>query len=175
MLQGIKPAALSKVSDPQVKQFIEKCLVPASMRLPAVEILKDPFLAIDSLKELSCEPSGSHNLIPTLVNLPQPDARLMDVDANYLKISAGPCRKSVNATSNSSNPSVMELQRFTENNEFTLIAEKNADNTAPLTLRIVDPHGMYICDAKRFTCFPSFHDLKLNVIYLYRSWEDYQF
>ncbi|XP_058735661.1 serine/threonine-protein kinase WNK8-like [Vicia villosa] len=39
---GVKPAALAKVNDPEVKQFIEKCLVPASMRLPASELLKDP-------------------------------------------------------------------------------------------------------------------------------------
>ena len=31
---GIKPTPLGKVSDPQVKHFIEKCLVPASLRLP---------------------------------------------------------------------------------------------------------------------------------------------
>ncbi|PRQ16656.1 putative protein kinase WNK-NRBP family [Rosa chinensis] len=138
---GIKPASLSKVSDPQVKQFIEKCLVPASMRLPAVELLKDPFLAIDNLKEITCAPLGSHNLMPVLLNTAQPEARPMDVDANYQKISAGSCRKSVDATSISSNPSVLELQRFTENNAFTLRAEKNADNTIALTLRIVDPCG----------------------------------
>ncbi|KAF5769557.1 putative non-specific serine/threonine protein kinase [Helianthus annuus] len=44
-------AALSKVKYPQVKEFIEKCLVPASQRLPAKELLKDPFLAPESTKE----------------------------------------------------------------------------------------------------------------------------
>ncbi|KAL6182814.1 hypothetical protein ACLB2K_044226 [Fragaria x ananassa] len=138
---GIKPASLSKVSDPQVKQFIEKCLVPASMRLPAVELLKDPFLAIDNTKERTCYPLGSHNFIPKLENMTQPEARPMDVDANCQKISAGFCRKSVDVTSISSDPSVLELQRFTESNEFTLRAEKSADNTIALTLRIVDPCG----------------------------------
>ncbi|CAK9169337.1 unnamed protein product [Ilex paraguariensis] len=42
---GIKPAALGKVEDPQVKQFIERCLVPASQRLSAAELLQDPFLS----------------------------------------------------------------------------------------------------------------------------------
>ncbi|KAK1257429.1 Serine/threonine-protein kinase WNK8 [Acorus gramineus] len=41
---GIKPAALDKVKDLQVKHFIEKCLAPASARLPAKELLNDPFL-----------------------------------------------------------------------------------------------------------------------------------
>lgn len=49
---GIKPASLGKVNDPQVKQFIEQCLVPASMRLPATELLKDPFLATENPKEV---------------------------------------------------------------------------------------------------------------------------
>ncbi|MQM05859.1 hypothetical protein Taro_038675 [Colocasia esculenta] len=46
---GIKPASFSKVTDPEVKAFIEKCIAPASQRLPAKELLKDPFLQIDSL------------------------------------------------------------------------------------------------------------------------------
>ncbi|KAL2924697.1 putative serine/threonine-protein kinase WNK10 [Bienertia sinuspersici] len=42
---GIKPAVLSKVTDPEVKQFIEKCLGPVSERPSAIELLNDPFLA----------------------------------------------------------------------------------------------------------------------------------
>ncbi|XP_040960014.1 probable serine/threonine-protein kinase WNK6 isoform X3 [Gossypium hirsutum] len=41
---GIKPAALSKVNDQEMKLFIEKCLVPAPQRLSAKELLMDPFL-----------------------------------------------------------------------------------------------------------------------------------
>ncbi|CAN1299696.1 Serine/threonine-protein kinase WNK8 [Linum perenne] len=52
---GIKPASLAKVDKPQVKEFIEKCLVPAAVRLPAVELLKDPFLATESPKEVICD------------------------------------------------------------------------------------------------------------------------
>ncbi|KAL6993041.1 putative serine/threonine-protein kinase wnk6 [Sarracenia purpurea var. burkii] len=43
-LQGIKPASLFKVKDPNVRSFIEKCLLPASQRLSAKELLKDAFL-----------------------------------------------------------------------------------------------------------------------------------
>ncbi|MCL7029041.1 hypothetical protein MKW94_029213 [Papaver nudicaule] len=46
VINGIKPAALSKVKDPQTKQFIERCLGPAPERLPARELLNDPFLQI---------------------------------------------------------------------------------------------------------------------------------
>nr|KYP54663.1 putative serine/threonine-protein kinase WNK4 [Cajanus cajan] len=48
---GIKPASLNKVNDPQIKEFIEKCLVPASKRLSAEELLKDPFLHVENVKD----------------------------------------------------------------------------------------------------------------------------
>ncbi|XP_021769533.1 probable serine/threonine-protein kinase WNK6 [Chenopodium quinoa] len=41
---GEKPAALSRVTDPEVKKFIEKCLSPASDRPTAIELLNGPFL-----------------------------------------------------------------------------------------------------------------------------------
>ncbi|KAI3764331.1 hypothetical protein L2E82_14338 [Cichorium intybus] len=53
---GIKPASLEKVSDPEVKEFIEKCLLPANQRLSARELLKDSFLEQNSLKKLKLNP-----------------------------------------------------------------------------------------------------------------------
>ncbi|KAL9234153.1 hypothetical protein vseg_009053 [Gypsophila vaccaria] len=47
VMNGIKPAALDKVKDPQVRWFIEKCLAPVSERPSAIELLDDPFL-VDS-------------------------------------------------------------------------------------------------------------------------------
>ncbi|KAF5786394.1 putative protein kinase WNK-NRBP family [Helianthus annuus] len=44
---GKKPNAFYKVKDPEVRQFVEKCLVTVSQRLPAIELLKDPFLQPD--------------------------------------------------------------------------------------------------------------------------------
>lgn len=40
---GIKPAALGKVKDPEVKAFIEKCLGQPRARPSAAELLEDPF------------------------------------------------------------------------------------------------------------------------------------
>lgn len=45
--QGIKPAALYKVKDPEVRRFIDKCLAPASRRPSAAELLNDPFLQLE--------------------------------------------------------------------------------------------------------------------------------
>lgn len=44
---GIKPASLAKVKDPEVKEFIEKCIAKVSERLSAKELLMDPFLLPD--------------------------------------------------------------------------------------------------------------------------------
>ncbi|KAJ4967680.1 hypothetical protein NE237_014381 [Protea cynaroides] len=47
VISGKKPDALYKVRDPEVRQFVEKCLATASRRLSARELLKDPFLQVD--------------------------------------------------------------------------------------------------------------------------------
>ncbi|KAL9679596.1 hypothetical protein QQ045_017462 [Rhodiola kirilowii] len=44
VVSGIKPQALNKVKDAEVKAFIEKCLVEATVRPTASDLLKDPFL-----------------------------------------------------------------------------------------------------------------------------------
>ena len=41
------PEALYKVNDPEVRQFVEKCLATVSLRLSAKELLEDPFLQLD--------------------------------------------------------------------------------------------------------------------------------
>ncbi|RVX07948.1 putative serine/threonine-protein kinase WNK4 [Vitis vinifera] len=64
---GVKPAALSRVGDPQVKQFIEKCLVPASLRLSAEELLKDPFLASENSKDRVCNTLLLSNFMPKVM------------------------------------------------------------------------------------------------------------
>ncbi|RZC67975.1 hypothetical protein C5167_011666 [Papaver somniferum] len=44
VVSGVMPASLSKVKDLEMKKFIERCLGPVAQRLPAKELLKDPFL-----------------------------------------------------------------------------------------------------------------------------------
>lgn len=134
LLQGIKPAGLSKVKDPQVKEFIEKCLVPLPHRLPAKELLKDPFLAPESIKEHIHDPVNFD-----LVNLSMPDSSAMDIDRTDNKISSGSsCMKS--NTSIPSFPS-FELQCLNERNDIRLKGEKNEDNSVLLNLRIADFSG----------------------------------
>uniref|UniRef100_A0A5B6Z5G1 non-specific serine/threonine protein kinase n=1 Tax=Davidia involucrata TaxID=16924 RepID=A0A5B6Z5G1_DAVIN len=135
---GIKPAALGRVNDPQVKQFIEKCLVQAFLRLPAAELLKDPFLSSENSKELISDFLQLPNVVPKSINVPKSDSLSMDIDTNYKKLSVSTCTKSV---IESPHFSTLELQKSNENNEFRLRGEKYDDNSISLTLRIVDLGG----------------------------------
>ncbi|KZV21911.1 No lysine kinase 6 [Dorcoceras hygrometricum] len=131
---GIKPASLGKVASTEVKEFIEKCLVPACQRLSAKELLKDPFLQINHAKE---SPHDSLNIpreVPHPVRLMNCGPRSMDIDSE--------CTLPVSSDSNCMTPSssVLEVQRLHRNNEFRLKGKKNDDNSISLTLRIAD-HG----------------------------------
>ncbi|KAL8215945.1 hypothetical protein R6Q57_022782 [Mikania cordata] len=59
---GVKPASLSKVKDPDIKSFVEKCIAKAPDRLSAKELLMDPFL-LDEHKDIVNKP-GQSNSIP---------------------------------------------------------------------------------------------------------------
>ncbi|XP_038874815.1 serine/threonine-protein kinase WNK8-like isoform X2 [Benincasa hispida] len=137
---GIKPASLEKVLDPQVKQFIEKCLVPASMRLPASELLKDPFLATESPKEHSSELSRLLNEQFKSANPPLIDSHPMDTDPNCSKLS-GSVASSVKSNNGISHFSTLELQRLTENNVLTLKGDMTDHNTMSFHLRIAELYG----------------------------------
>ncbi|KAE8727325.1 putative serine/threonine-protein kinase WNK4 [Hibiscus syriacus] len=126
---GIKPASLGKVNDPQIKRFIEKCLLPASMRPPVVELLKDPFLFAETPKAAASGP---------LVNLIQAEPHLMEIDPNCKTLLVNSSTRNIKEAPVFSS---LELQCFTEKNEFRLKGEKNDDNTVSLTLRISDQCG----------------------------------
>ncbi|XP_058743856.1 probable serine/threonine-protein kinase WNK4 isoform X2 [Vicia villosa] len=131
---GIKPASLNKVSDPEIKEFIEKCLVPASERLSAEELLKDPFLQIESPKD----PFLPSIKTPRATDIPKSRSPSMDIDNDYKQFS-----ESIYAESNQEvlHYPVFEVQRTNKNNEFTLKGTKNDDNSVSLTLRIADTCG----------------------------------
>ncbi|ONK59669.1 uncharacterized protein A4U43_C08F9090 [Asparagus officinalis] len=61
VITGAKPDALYRIKDPEVRQFIEKCLAAASERLSARELLVDPFLQTDNI--------GSGYLEPDIISM----------------------------------------------------------------------------------------------------------
>ncbi|KAK1436114.1 hypothetical protein QVD17_01889 [Tagetes erecta] len=149
VISGIKPAALSKVKDPQVKEFIEKCLVPVSQRMSAKELLNDLFLAQESIKE------HVHDLVD--VNFADLSTFSMDIDNDDDNISSGgssvksntssPCLPSSGGSCVKSNTSgtcfpSLELQCINERNDMRLKGEMNEDdNSVTLSLRIADFTG----------------------------------
>ncbi|KAJ8570384.1 hypothetical protein K7X08_037356 [Anisodus acutangulus] len=58
---GVKPASLAKVKDSRVKDIIEKCLLPVSVRPSAEELLKDPFFLYNGGSSTleACAPAAS--------------------------------------------------------------------------------------------------------------------
>lgn len=135
VVSGVKPASLSKVNNPEVKEFIEKCLVPASERLSANELLKDPFLQFGSSKEPVCNSLKLPNEVPRSSTLLNPGPHSMDIDPEY--------NQSMWTDSNcgSAHSLELEFQRVHQNNEFRLKGKKNNDNSISLTLRIADKGG----------------------------------
>ncbi|XP_059654707.1 probable serine/threonine-protein kinase WNK4 [Cornus florida] len=124
VLSGLmKPTALERVKDPQVRQFIEKCLVPTSLGLSVAELLKDPFLSSPNSKGLICDP-----LVP--INVPKSDSILMDIESSN-KLSA----------STFTDLSAPEFQWFNGKSGFGLRGQKADDNSVSLTLRVANLCG----------------------------------
>ncbi|GAB2231187.1 hypothetical protein Droror1_Dr00027476 [Drosera rotundifolia] len=132
---GIKPASLEKVQDLQVKKFIEKCLVPASDRLSAKELLKDPFLLSDNPHEISRDPVQMPDHIPKSTNSVQTASLTMDIDPEYhLRV----ITRSTESSCPSPNEQVFEQIRVLMNNEFRLRGMKADNNSISLELRIAE-------------------------------------
>ncbi|KAK2992297.1 hypothetical protein RJ640_020290 [Escallonia rubra] len=126
IISGVKPAALDKVKDPQVKEFIEKCLVPASQRLPAAELLKDPFLVFGNSKEIVRGHSKSP-IDPLLksLNVPKPDSQISMV-----------LEPSFGARSTSETPSSIDSWSSSDKKEFRLRGKRIDEKSVSFVLNI---------------------------------------
>ncbi|XAR62941.1 Non-specific serine/threonine protein kinase, partial [Bertholletia excelsa] len=109
---GIKPASLGKVNDPEIKKFILQCLLPASQRLPAKELLKDPFLQSETLNKSIHNPLLSPNQLHQSLSQVNSGSHSMDIDPEY--------NHSICTDSNNGSPHfpVVEFQRTHQSNEF---------------------------------------------------------
>ncbi|KAG7017040.1 Serine/threonine-protein kinase WNK8 [Cucurbita argyrosperma subsp. argyrosperma] len=120
---------------------IVTCEYPyTSMRLPASELLKDPFLATESPKEHSFEPLRLSNEPFKSENPPVLASHSMDTDHNCSKFS-GSVVSSVKSDNDISQFSTLELQRLTETNELTLKGDMTDHNTISFHLRIAELCG----------------------------------
>lgn len=135
---GIKPASLAKVKDPRMKEFIEKCLVPASERLPAKELLKDPFLQVESPKEPIRHPIEIPSQPLRSTTASTSTSHSMDLDADHGKHHCG--STSFGNSCISSTDQVLEFRRTHKGNIFQLRGKRNHDEIS-MTLRIAYPSG----------------------------------
>uniref|UniRef100_A0A0D9XPC0 non-specific serine/threonine protein kinase n=1 Tax=Leersia perrieri TaxID=77586 RepID=A0A0D9XPC0_9ORYZ len=125
--EGVKPAALSKVKDAEVREFIESCLASVSDRLPASELLKSPFLQSD-------DPNDKRsNSVQELLKITEN----IDLDSNDepIFVSLAP-----NGTVNGKEESFsLVLQK----SEFVLEGNMSTTNPVMLFLRFPAPDGKF--------------------------------
>jgi WNK lysine deficient protein kinase len=122
-LQGIKPAALSKVKDVEVRSFIESCLASAADRLSASELLNSSFLhKDDDINE------KSSNSVHKPVAFPQN----LDLD-----LDAAPIFVSMLPTNDGKESCSMVLRK----GELVLEGNMNVINPVSLLLRLPDSNG----------------------------------
>lgn len=57
---GVKPRSLSKVTNPEVKAFIEKCIAEPRARPSASDLLKDPFFSEVNNEDETEDPDALH-------------------------------------------------------------------------------------------------------------------
>lgn len=132
-----------------MKHFIEKCLLPASQRSSAKELLNDSFLQVDLF-----ERNNSMHL---------PDIVLPKVGpfGDRCLLSEGPSRSrcrtpsfDIDALEDSERPIItfapggcqnrLEIRRTSRGSLFQLKGEINDENSVSLTLRIADRNGKNI-------------------------------
>ncbi|WCJ31624.1 Protein kinase superfamily protein [Euphorbia peplus] len=141
---GVKPAALSKVKDPEVKQFIEKCIVAAAQRLSAKELLKDPFL--DTNGSLRNHPLPLPDIVMPkmaafgdrcLMSEGPPNARNRPPSMDLDQDPEMPIITTFNNLVNNGSLAV-EVRRAKRGNVFLLKGERHDENSISLILRIAD-------------------------------------
>jgi WNK lysine deficient protein kinase len=140
-LQGIKPAALSKVKDVAVRSFVERCLASAADRLPASELLNSSFLhKDDDINE------KSSNSVHRPVAFPQN----LELD-----LDAAPIFVSTLLTNDRKESCSMVLRK----GELVLEGNMNVINPVSLLLRLPDSNGNHnisfcICIEQNSVFFP---------------------
>lgn len=145
---GIKPASLSKVKEPDVKAFIEKCLVPASQRLSAKELLDDPFLKVDRsarnppllLPDIVMPKMGGFGdrcLLSEGPTSAKSRPLSMDVDADNI----GELPNITFSENRESHSLCVEVRRARKGSLFLLKGEENDENSISFKLRLPDQNG----------------------------------
>lgn len=150
VISGKKPDALYTVKDPEVRQFVEKCLATVSSRLSARELLEDPFLQIDDYGSdlRSLEYQGESNEMGAFVRQPfyginHTNWSLTNGYARYLSYDP---ENELEYHPIEFKPSEIDLfscqeDEHLENVDITIKGRRREDDGIFLRLRIVDEEG----------------------------------
>ncbi|PIA41853.1 hypothetical protein AQUCO_02200349v1 [Aquilegia coerulea] len=146
--KGVKPASLSKVKDPEVKLFIEKCLVPAAQRLSAKELLKDPFLHVDGfagnlsldLPDIVSPKEGAFGNRSVLSEEPNNRGQMSSMDVDAGADGDPPVITFIENSVGGSRMPSLEVHMTKRSKYFKLKGEVNDENTVSLILRIAEPN-----------------------------------
>eukprot|EP01018_Ginkgo_biloba_P017923 Gb_06486 [translate_table: standard] len=88
---GIKPTALNKIKNVQVRSFIDKCLAPAPNRLSARELLMDPFLQCEGVEKPSKCFSQSCHAMPQVGDMKVSCSQMDERDCTQLELLCKSC------------------------------------------------------------------------------------
>ncbi|KAJ4800307.1 hypothetical protein LUZ62_051553 [Rhynchospora pubera] len=135
---GVKPAALEKITNLQVRQFIEQCLVPASERKSAKELLRDPFLHCNNSHEMKPNKVPTPLLPPKSLSGISAEEILLDLEA---ECKSEPISEDVEANNIEVKQPYLELIRINEGNEFFLQGVREDENTIQFHLDISGSYG----------------------------------
>ncbi|CAA3031710.1 probable serine threonine- kinase WNK9 [Olea europaea subsp. europaea] len=142
---GMKPDALYKVRDPEVRQFVEKCLATVSHRLSARKLLDDPFLQMDDCV-YDLRPFDSYedyDGLGPMFRQPHSNSSLVEGYSNYLVY-----EQENGMDCHSVEYDAHEIDLFTSHEDdhlgivdITIKGRRGEDDNVFLRLRIADQEG----------------------------------
>ncbi|KAL2508858.1 Serine/threonine-protein kinase WNK1 [Forsythia ovata] len=145
VISGKKPDALYKVKDPEVRQFVEKCLATVSHRLSARELLNDPFLQIDDwISDLRpLDSYKDYDGLGLMLRQPRSNSSLVDEYSNYLGYEQenGMDCHSVEYDANEIDLFNSQEDDHLENVDIMIKGRRREDDNIFLRLRIADQEG----------------------------------
>ncbi|XP_057520458.1 probable serine/threonine-protein kinase WNK4 isoform X2 [Amaranthus tricolor] len=136
VIRGEKPASLDTIMNLEMKEFIEKCLVSASSRPSAEELLNDPFLVSNNL------PGHIPLTTPKMLELAyvsRPESQSMDIDLDSKKSNSTSSMKSICGI-----PRQQSLELLYNNvKTFKLIGKVENEELIKMTLVFIDSKAGY--------------------------------
>ncbi|XP_057834582.1 serine/threonine-protein kinase WNK2 isoform X1 [Cryptomeria japonica] len=143
---GRKPEALYRIEDPEVRQFVEKCLETASKRLPARDLLNDPFLQLDNhdsehalLRTCTLGENDTKDTRKGVIMDHMEHRNLHVVDPSCGDVVLNENEEDAWEHKNAHFPSFPE--KNSKNKDFTIKGKKREDDTIFLRVRIADKEG----------------------------------